>query len=711
MKNYHKNLVAFILAILMLGATACKTPISDSEDIATSTLDDTADTEKSTTGGTSMNNNRRNQLLEIVSEVTQDKKVSKKFASYLEELLDVVDPKVVGEAFGKALENNDYSTAIKECAAYFRAKPDFDSKTGFSAKGSYDTWSADNCVNGTFTVVGVKWTFDGGKVDFLFNPTSINGPLNNEWVYQFNRHQYWNNLARTYVGTGNEKYAKAFRDQMLTWLTQTDVTSRDSWRTIECGLRLSGPWLVAFDGFKKSASLDDLTLLLMVASMHRQASHMTKNYSSGNWLMMELNGVFSFSAMFTELSDSNANRENVESRIVSDVSAQVLPDGMQYELSPDYHWVTLVNALNFCSLSRNLGYGVDDELVVIIKDMINAAILLSTPAFTQPNTNDTYTLNTSMFLQKSALEILGTLSEYSYILSNRAEGEAPTGDTASAFLSYAGFAAMRSDWGADAAYMCFDVGPLGAAHIHQDMLNIILFKGDQQLIYDDGGGQYDQSEYRDYAVSGYAHNTVLVDALAQTREEPKSVSEPIDAGWITNDVFDYATATYDSSFGGKKSATHKREVRFCKPGFFIVADTLTSVDGNAHDYELLFHLDTTQVKELDEYQNGVMSEYGDTYEIVIIPLDQDPSSVELNCISGSTDPIKGWYNGRNDEVLHEAMTVSRTVSDVEDFKFTTLLFPVKSGDALPTVTQNDDGEITVNFEGQTYVVDIDNLNE
>ena len=57
------------------------------------------------------------------------------------------------------------------------------------------------------------------------------------------------------------------------------------------------------------------------------------------------------------------------------------------------------------------------------------------------------------------------------------------------------------------------------------------------------------------------------------------------------------------------------------------------------------------------------------------------------------------------------MTVSRTVSDVEDFKFTTLLFPVKSGDALPTVTQNDDGEITVNFEGQTYVVDIDNLNE
>jgi hypothetical protein len=204
---------------------------------------------------------------------------------------------------------------------------------------------------------------------------------------------------------------------------------------------------------------------------------------------------------------------------------------------------------------------------------------------------------------------------------------------------------------------------------------------------------------------------VLVDGLAQTREEPKVSTEPIDAGWITNDVFDYATATYDSTFGGVKSATHKREVRFCKPGFFIVVDTLTSVDGAAHDYELLFHLDTTKAKILEEYKNSVISEYGGEYEIAIISLDGDGADIKLECVSGSTDPIKGWYNGRNGEFLHEAMTVSRKVSGAEDFKFITLLAPVKAGGELPTVTQNDDGTLGVTFEGQSYTVDIDNLNK
>ena len=57
------------------------------------------------------------------------------------------------------------------------------------------------------------------------------------------------------------------------------------------------------------------------------------------------------------------------------------------------------------------------------------------------------------------------------------------------------------------------------------------------------------------------------------------------------------------------------------------------------------------------------------------------------------------------------MTVSRKVSATEDFKFITLLAPVKAGGELPTVTQNDDGTLGVTFEGQSYTVDIDNLNK
>ncbi len=709
MKNTMKRLVSFLLALLMLMLTACEAqPVPPPETEATDTAKPEETEDK---GETPVKPGRKTQLRAMLTSITEDKTISDKLIRYLEALFDVLDPKYMGEAYTKAIEAKDYEAAVKACADYFRNKPDFAGETGFSAVGSYGVESADKSVNGIFTSINIEYAFPKGEVDYHFNPTSENGPWNPEWVFQFNRHGEWGNLARTYIGTGDEKYAKAFNDLLTRWLVQTSPTDTDTWRTIECGLRLAGPWLIAFDGFKKSASIDDITLLLLVAAMHRQSTYLSRAYSGGgNWLMMELRGNYSFTSMFPELTDSEAAKKDVENRLTAEVAKQVLPDGMQTELTPDYHFVTFTSALNVCSLAQSLGQPVDEELLQILKGMINSSILLSTPAFTQPSTNDCYTQKTSAFLPSIALSMLGTLPEYSYVLSNRAEGKAPEGITASAFLEYAGYIAMRSDWGADAAYMCFDVGPLGTAHAHQDKLNIIMFKGDQQLLFDDGGGQYDASAQRTYATSAYGHNTVLVDGRGQNRTEPTKSSEPIDAGWITNDVFDYATGTYDGVFGNDKSATHKREVRFCKPGFFVVKDTLTPLDGKAHDYEILFQLDTTKVHEIAEYENGVMSDFGGKYELVMIPLDQDAANVEVKCVSGSTDPVRGWYVGRNGETVHEAMTVSRTVEDVTEYEFVTLLFPVKAGDALPQVTKKDGGLVTVVFEGQTYEIDLNHLN-
>jgi len=192
------------------------------------------------------------------------------------------------------------------------------------------------------------------------------------------------------------------------------------------------------------------------------------------------------------------------------------------------------------------------------------------------------------------------------------------------------------------------------------------------------------------------------------------VDAPIDAGWITNDVFDYAFGVYDDTFGGAmiKSATHKREVRFCKPDFFVVADTLTSVDGNPHDYDALFHLDTTKVNAIAEYKNGVISNFGKEYEIVMIPLDEESAPVELNTVSAVTEPqMQGWYNGRNEANLHEAITVSRKVNAVKDFRFNTLFIPVKAADKLPKVTKDENGKVNVLFEGKEYNFDLNALNK
>jgi len=218
---------------------------------------------------------------------------------------------------------------------------------------------------------------------------------------------------------------------------------------------------------------------------------------------------------------------------------------------------------------------------------------------------------------------------------------------------------------------------------------------------------------RGYAISGYAHNTVLVDGKAQKRDEPKQVVEPIDAGWISNEQFDYAVAVYDDTYGDEriKLAVHKREVRFCKPGFFCVSDHMTSVDDELHTYEVLFHLDTTRASILHEYKNAVISEFGREYEVALIPLDEDVCVPELKIISAQVEPsIRGWYNGRNESNLHEALTVSREVKEVKNYRFTPLLVPLKRGQRLPHITKCEDQKWEIVFDTNIYELNLKKLN-
>ncbi|MBQ8898004.1 MAG: alginate lyase family protein [Clostridia bacterium] len=660
---------------------------------------------------------RKNCLENIVLPLAPNLSAARKFTRLLEELFDTLIPEAIGNDYCLALKQEDYAAAISACAKHFRSMPDF-TIPGISANGHFDKQTADDYVEGRVCEVNVDWVFENGEVDHLFNPTETRPPLNHEWLWQFNRHSQWYAIARAYRATGDEKYARAFCSRLLGWIAQTDITENwngpgSAWRTIECGIRLFGSWPAAFDGFKRSPSVSDTVLLLMIASMHRQAVHLANNPTGQNWLMMESNGIYTFSCLFPQLSDAKENRKLAAHRLISELEAQLLPDGMHNELSPDYHGVIVDCASNFYSIALCFGFEqeIPSSFAELLKKTVHSAVLLSTPGFTQPRTNDCHTINTVHFTL-AAEKLFGPSPELRFVNSCRTEGHPPLGNTASAFLPYAGLIAMRSNWEADATYMCFDVGPLGTNHMHQDMLNINIYKGDQELIYDDGGGQYEISPAREYGLSAFSHNTVLVDGMGQTRKTPLAYSEPAEVGWVSNEDFDYAAATYSGSFGSTDNypAIHKREVRFSKPDVFCVSDTLTSADGNRHDYEVLFHLDTTRVKPVPGHNNALISDFRKEYEIVILPFDGENAPVQLNTVSAATEPaMQGWYNGRNEENLHEAITVSRKVCGVKDFRFTTLLIPVKNGDPLPVVSKVKDGKVTVMIGGKAIALDLSAL--
>ena len=116
-----------------------------------------------------------------------------------------------------------------------------------------------------------------------------------------------------------------------------------------------------------------------------------------------------------------------------------------------------------------------------------------------------------------------------------------------------------------------------------------------------------------------------------------------------------------------------REIVFDKKNeTFIVTDTITSLDGKAHDYELLFHLDTTNTvlsaagRHLDAY-------YGRTWNLA---LDVKEGGIASTVVGQTKPRLSGWYIGRNDKTNHPATTVSvRAPMPVRDHRFVTVLRP------------------------------------
>ncbi len=587
--------------------------------------------------------------------------------------------------------------------------------------------TAARAVRGEVTVVNVPWSFPDGRIDYAFNATSVRGPFNPEWTWQLNRHAFWRAMALVYRSTGDAACATAFCRQLLDWIDQTDPPPDcqcvgSAWRTIEAGIRLHGSWPLAFAAFRSAPEFTDEAICLMLASMLRQArhlaAHLPQSYNAegmgsngrrlSNWQMIELCGLHAFATLFPEFHEAEAMRRDAARLMGEALRLQILPDGMQNELSPDYHGVVFGCAATLYKLAsrQNRLHELPDDFAPLLRKASLAVVALTAPNLTQPRTNDCYTIHAARLL-RGMPELFPEDSEILWAVTDRKEGAPPAGALASRFLPYAGFAAMRSGWDADATYCCFDVGPLGKGHIHQDKLNIIVYKGGEELLFDDGGGPYDVSDQRKLAVSAAGHNIALVDGLGQTRTQPLSVDAPIDAGWISTPELDRARATYDGPFGpdGAKPARHTREMQFLKPDFFCVTDDLESRDGLLHDYELLFHLDTVAVHQVPDRPGAVLSDFGAgrRYDILIQPL--LPEGVETTCVVGQREPrLLGWYVGRNDKDVHPAATVVMKVSARPVFRFATLLCPVMKGESLPEVVPQGEKRFSIVFHGRTTVV-------
>ncbi|MBM4050998.1 MAG: hypothetical protein FJ279_38365, partial [Planctomycetes bacterium] len=115
-----------------------------------------------------------------------------------------------------------------------------------------------------------------------------------------------------------------------------------------------------------------------------------------------------------------------------------------------------------------------------------------------------------------------------------------------------------------------------------------------------GNYSYDRSAWRAYVLSTRGHNTVMVDGQEQHRRAMRDTflaKSALPNRWLTRADFDFAEGTYADGYGPKndRTVTHRRQVLFVKPDYWIVVDVLEPSDQAEHRYEALFHLDAESV--------------------------------------------------------------------------------------------------------------------
>eukprot|EP01113_Clastostelium_recurvatum_P011051 TRINITY_DN1556_c0_g1_i1.p1 TRINITY_DN1556_c0_g1~~TRINITY_DN1556_c0_g1_i1.p1 ORF type:complete len:700 (-),score=128.36 TRINITY_DN1556_c0_g1_i1:219-2318(-) len=577
-----------------------------------------------------------------------------------------------------------------------------------------DKKGADSLVMGNVENVNIPYKFpNGSDYDWFFNPTykSDKYPYDPEWQWQFNRMDPWPVLGAAWWGLSNDSYAETWVKQMTSWVVgcprpaQVNQSDWSAWRTIEAGIRMGGSWPDAWNRFLSSDAFSPDAVILMLKGFMDHGDYLQTFHTSGNWLTMEMNGLFTVGALFPEFSHAPSWRKFAATQLFEETRADFLPDGMWYELTTGYDQVSIGNTLALWQVASvtNCTGDVPEGYVGILQNAYRYNVKLMCPNGQLPYVNDAWPVNVAGQCQQG-LPYFPDDELLQWCASNRQKGAPPPFE--SIWLNSSNYIALRTGWGLEDTYMLFDVAPLGARHFHQDKLNVIVDVFGRRLLYDSGGGPYEQSRYRDFAVDTPSHNTVLVDHQPQRRAGPTD-ADPMGSGnpktprptFQTSSEFDYASGVYMDPYGTQAIATHKREVLFIKENIvsFVIVDTLTPNDSKPHVYQALWNLLTTEYAKTNL---SVVTNDTGLPNMAVYPM-VPGTGVQTYVAFENASSLYGWDVDRNPPFYIHALEIVHERSGAGEMQLVTFLLPLQKNQKAGVksiVASNENQDYTIDFE-------------
>ncbi len=387
----------------------------------------------------------------------------------------------------------------------------------------------------------------------------------NEWVWQLNRMTFWNSMARVYWHTGDEKYARAWVDQMMDWVKKNpnDKSHEYAWRSIEAGIR-GYRWVALFQYFIDSPNFTPEALVIFLNSLYDHASYlMTKYSSSSNWALMEAEGMAFIAIFFPEFNDSEKWRQEAIRRLINEIDIQVYPDGHQRELTMGYHtgcidWFYRTYEL---AAINGLKDAFPKSYIGKVEKMCEVPMKLCFPDGTNVQFGDAWEGRPGQHNAQFAkwADLFGR-DDFLYLGTNGKQGRAP--DSTSYALPASGLYSMRSGWTTDAVCMVLKCGPDGGWHSQPDNGTFSLYAGGRSLMPDAGCYIYSgDPEGRAWFRQTKVHQTLTLGG-EDSRYNPRLLL------WQPGDDLDVLVVEN----GSYDNLTHRRTVFFVDKRYFVIVD-------------------------------------------------------------------------------------------------------------------------------------------
>ncbi len=419
-----------------------------------------------------------------------------------------------------------------------------------------------------------------------------------------------------------------------------------------------------------------------------------------NHLLLEAKALALLGLLFPEFRAARRWRRRGMRLLTREVRAQVCADGVHGERATLYHRIIAGELLELLVLMENNGIPIPGALAEAFGRMVEFELWAARPDGQLPLFGDSAVADTHLRFSAAAggpallrrpdlLALAPPLDEgTAWLLGPERLGQAEEAQRDASPRSRAfpqgGYFVMRAGEGPAAAYLAFDCGPFGYPpmpnHGHADALNFELYAYGQPLLLDPG--VYSTAlglDWRNFFRGSRAHNTVVVDDCDQTLLlDARRIGQPARATlrqWLSNEHVDFADGSHDGYGRLAAPVTHRRQIFFVKPEYWVVIDLLSG--RGEHCFDLYFHLAPGADARLDVRTLALRASYGAGPALTIAPL--EPHGWQAELVVGVTAPIQGWVSLRSGEKQPAPVLRYRQQGPVPAL-FCTVLYPHRAGD-------------------------------